>query len=312
MYVFSLSISCHSSSDMVLRYLAHHRAYEKARVLHHGVSINNLMFRRKDNKAAGVMNDWDLSAPVDLFNRIAKSLAKFRTGTFPFLAMALLTEVKEEVYHAYHHDLESFFYLLIWAGLHFHLNGFKEKDVHPEVKDWTGNMETAQREKAYLFNYSGWGPVCAAFTEECKDLAEWIDPLWLMFRNAFRKADDPMLKVGEEKHEKFFAETVTFEKISSIRCLSSYPSCIILKTYSTTYFIVARSLARFHYFMNGAKISAEMHPEVLVKLSLRSLSSYSSCIVYNLYDLYVIRLLLSLTSLLHDLMILGLPYSPSI
>jgi hypothetical protein len=151
MYVFSLLF------DVIIVLsrgsAGHHRAYEKG-VLHRDVSVNNLMFRQKDNKTSGVMNDWDLSALLDANKQVEKSLAKFRTGTLPFLATTLLVEEKEGdkpilPYHAYHHDLESFFYVLVWAGLHFHLNGTKiNADVHDKVKSWTSDMETARTSSA--------------------------------------------------------------------------------------------------------------------------------------------------------------------
>ncbi|KAJ7645774.1 hypothetical protein B0H17DRAFT_884229, partial [Mycena rosella] len=76
--------------------------YEKANVMHRDISLGNLMYRTKNGKIFGVLNDFDLSL---LMNAADPSTSKQRTGTKPFMAIDLL--VPQPPVHLYRHDLES-------------------------------------------------------------------------------------------------------------------------------------------------------------------------------------------------------------
>ncbi|OCH84537.1 hypothetical protein OBBRIDRAFT_696665, partial [Obba rivulosa] len=107
----------------------HHWAWTIAEVLHRDVSINNVMFYRDvaRNSVIGVLCDWDLANKKDLLGpdfltseELRRREAKYRTGTGPFMAIELLNEPRREAgvdltpNHQYRHDLESFFYVLVW------------------------------------------------------------------------------------------------------------------------------------------------------------------------------------------------------
>ncbi|KAJ3760275.1 protein kinase, partial [Lentinula raphanica] len=66
----------------------HQWLYEYVKILHRDLSIGNLMFRRKEGKVYGVLNDFDLSSTVV---RMAQGpSSKERTGTRPFMSPDLL------------------------------------------------------------------------------------------------------------------------------------------------------------------------------------------------------------------------------
>jgi len=50
---------------------AHHWVWETSEILHRDISVNNIMFYRKDGRTFGVLCDWDLAARRDLANERA-------------------------------------------------------------------------------------------------------------------------------------------------------------------------------------------------------------------------------------------------
>lgn len=121
---------------------AHQYVWNVAGVLHRDISISNVMFYRKDTRVIGVLSDWDIARSRsdieadedEVVQHREQSCAKFGhryedcdhshplkhravereiAGTIPFVAIDLLTKKKTPV-HTYHHDLESFFFLLIY------------------------------------------------------------------------------------------------------------------------------------------------------------------------------------------------------
>ena len=130
--------------------LGHRWAWDEAGVLHRDVSITNIMFYRTLEGIIGVLCDWDLSdtkeaigeekplavdegsyeAIDDTINYereeskdvseqpakdddSKKGKARYRTGTGPFMALDLLAPGPAPV-HLYRHDLESFFWVLVY------------------------------------------------------------------------------------------------------------------------------------------------------------------------------------------------------
>ncbi|PCH37069.1 hypothetical protein WOLCODRAFT_52880, partial [Wolfiporia cocos MD-104 SS10] len=110
-------------------------------VLHRDVSFGNVMLVRKGAvEFCGFIDDLDYSSPVDSSNgtvvtvttplsagerkkfRELENELKERTGTVEFMAMELIdADPENDVPHQAHHDLESFFWLLVWVVLR-HMN----------------------------------------------------------------------------------------------------------------------------------------------------------------------------------------------
>jgi len=57
-----------------------------AGIIHRDISLNNIMYRKKDDKIIGVLIDWDLSVLVDPKpgEEPFGSTSKQRTGTKPY------------------------------------------------------------------------------------------------------------------------------------------------------------------------------------------------------------------------------------
>lgn len=87
---------------------AHQSLYTAGNILHRDISSNNIII--KDPKTAdgfhGVLIDLDLAKVRDS----GPSGARHQTGTMQFMAVEMLRRAD----HTYRHDLESFFYVLLW------------------------------------------------------------------------------------------------------------------------------------------------------------------------------------------------------
>lgn len=109
-----------SLSPFLMPPLAHHDLYMKTGVLHHDISPNNLMVDAKDH-SIGVLIDLDLA--VQLNNGEQKlPIGSPLGGTLPFRAIQVLLQRNRirELY--YRHDLESFFYALVWILTYYPLD----------------------------------------------------------------------------------------------------------------------------------------------------------------------------------------------
>ncbi|KAF8347992.1 hypothetical protein F5887DRAFT_1157572 [Amanita rubescens] len=160
----------------------HYAAYRRGRVLHRDLSINNLMCDKKRTGHIGVLLDWDLASLIDELNAVIPSNAQHRTGTIPFMSISLL---KGNPPHKYCHDLESFFYILIWAAVHFDLRKKRCLPPAPAFKKWNNSdlLEAAQPKVN-----------CLAFPDELAPFIlddfnvlflTWINPLRELFNEAY-------------------------------------------------------------------------------------------------------------------------------
>jgi hypothetical protein len=87
---------------------AHQSLYMKGRILHRDISSNNIiiMDTKTPEEFKGMLIDLDLAEERDS----GPSDARHQIGTKPFMAI----EVLDGEEHTYRHDLESFFYVLVW------------------------------------------------------------------------------------------------------------------------------------------------------------------------------------------------------
>ncbi|KAG6844041.1 hypothetical protein H0H87_010365 [Tephrocybe sp. NHM501043] len=162
----------------------HHASYTKGRVLHRDLSENNLMFKTaSDGPKKGILNDWDLASEVEDDNEIRVSNANHRTGTLPFMARDLL--VNDPPLHLYRHDLESFFYILIWAALHYDFAaGTKiSSDQVSITRTWNDDVFRRNRsaKNDFLKERKRLDEVIASARKGCEPLIPWITSIWRLF-----------------------------------------------------------------------------------------------------------------------------------
>ncbi|KAF5386096.1 hypothetical protein D9615_002188 [Tricholomella constricta] len=157
----------------------HFHAYNTARVLHRDVSENNLMFQRSTSSVNGVLNDWDLAGIVN-YNGVVDAESS-STGTLPFMAIELLHE--DPPPHRYEHDLESFFYVLVWAALHFDINYKVRLPTQPIASQWQVSFSVASSAKRrFLYDERYVGFWSLEILEDFQGVwKDWILPLRHLF-----------------------------------------------------------------------------------------------------------------------------------
>ncbi|KAI5827505.1 hypothetical protein K523DRAFT_364562 [Schizophyllum commune Tattone D] len=191
----------------------HFHACKHAEFIHSNISERSVAARRKLGRALGVLKDWDCAhlpndarGPPDL---------QIGTGTLVAVELQQNTGGTDDPTHHYHHDLESFLFLLVWATLHF---DFENKRRLPtKLPDWEVEWQTAvERKRRFIDDPMTFNEVIRLALPQFKDVVvEWVFPLVKLFRDGMRAAD--VMKVDAEgmwmRHfkEGIYAEKVTFE-----------------------------------------------------------------------------------------------------
>ncbi|KAF5018010.1 hypothetical protein F66182_10036 [Fusarium sp. NRRL 66182] len=106
---------------------AHRSLYVKGKILHRDISSNNIIITDPETAHGfkGMLIDLDLAKVRDS----GPSGARHQTGTMQFMAV----EVLRRTDHTYRHDLESFFYVLLWmCARQAWINGFADKEKPPK------------------------------------------------------------------------------------------------------------------------------------------------------------------------------------
>jgi hypothetical protein len=187
------------------------------------------MCNKKPTGHIGVLLDWDLASLIDELNAVIPSNAKHRTGTIPFMSISLL---RGNTPHRYCHDLESFFYVLIWAAVHFDLQKKQCLRTQPTFQDWNNSdLAKAARAKSEFLDYpEGISP---SVLDNFNDLfLTWINPLRELFNEAYStRANELKLEfkmqdtaAWSEARLKRLEEHITFE--SFMATIGRKPRCV--------------------------------------------------------------------------------------
>ncbi|KAL1701038.1 hypothetical protein EV121DRAFT_212953 [Schizophyllum commune] len=191
----------------------HFHAYKYAGIIHSDISERSVAARRKLGRALGVLKDWDCAhLPNDV-----RGLPDLQIGTGTLMAIELQqnTGGTDDPAHHYHHDLESFLFLLVWATLHFDLEN--KSRLPTKLPEWEGEWQmAAERKRAFITDPTTFHEVIQLALPQFKDVvAGWIFPLVKLFRDGSRAAD--VMKVDAEGtwvrqfDEDIYAEMVSFE-----------------------------------------------------------------------------------------------------
>ncbi|KAJ3539129.1 hypothetical protein NMY22_g4871 [Coprinellus aureogranulatus] len=165
-----------------------------------------------DGSVKGVVNDWDMSKFLDREDD-PLSRTENRIGTPPFMAVGLLMP-DTPAQHWFRQELESMFYILIWAALHYNLKaGKRDKVVHRSVTMWLGSMDDNLSSKLAICSAgrAGVHRLYAGIKPEFKDLVEeWIEPLRNLFVSARRQFSETKKPDGQSD-ESTYDGRVTFK-----------------------------------------------------------------------------------------------------
>ncbi|KJA14325.1 hypothetical protein HYPSUDRAFT_49272 [Hypholoma sublateritium FD-334 SS-4] len=139
----------------------------------------------------GILNDFDMASTRKEDGSINSDNGHHHhiTGTRPFMALDLLGPRRPSTpaVHLYRHDLESFFYILIWAATHYKYSTGALISV-PKLNTWNGE-EAFDHKSAFILSMD------TEYLKETHCLPEfydiwdsWITPLFEMFGEGRRGA----------------------------------------------------------------------------------------------------------------------------
>lgn len=139
----------------------HQSLYDRGNILHRDVSENNLIIiddPRLKREWKGMLIDLDLGKE----RGSEPSGARFRTGTMQFMAI----EVLNGLHHTYRHDLESFFYVLLWICIRRGWESYAPSGIRNSfiLASWyTGNYDDIARAKKAFMLKSDFRKILDAF-----------------------------------------------------------------------------------------------------------------------------------------------------
>lgn len=197
--------------------LVHHDLFEKTGILHRDISIGNLMVDLS-NPAQGVLIDLDFAARVAEHGDPPDGETFPPAGTLNFRAFDLLTPEKPLKAY-YRHDLESFFYALLWIQMH-HKDG--KKVNYPGVNSFDFNFDgtwsaTLGQKKGFLLN--GCRP--AGYQLPPIPLRDqWLTPMRRLFGEAIKAETQASISHREGKGPLLDRDTfdgrITYETFANI------------------------------------------------------------------------------------------------
>ncbi|KAJ3992688.1 protein kinase [Lentinula boryana] len=168
----------------------HQWLYECVGILHRDLSSGNIMFRRKDGKIYGVLNDFDLSSHVqDMGNG---STSNQRTGTRPFMSPDLL-DPDWEGGHLYRHDLESLFFIMVCLACRYEAPGIPATEPRPYAQWFSGtDQQVCDNKIAFLTKSSMKSPPIQAYFA---GFEQWLLGIHIQLRYGYKLR--PIYPLGE-------------------------------------------------------------------------------------------------------------------
>lgn len=165
---------------------AHSSLYLKGQILHRDISEHNIIITdpKKANGLTGMLIDVDLAKAVGS----GRTGARHQTGTMEFMSIQVLRKVA----HTYRHDLESFFYVLLWVcgrrvwQREFRCN-MKDRPESNLLNLWyAGDFDSIARSKEYCMSLNGFSELLKEFPRvlDCtKPLCEELREILFPYKN---------------------------------------------------------------------------------------------------------------------------------
>ncbi|KAI4524577.1 hypothetical protein K525DRAFT_266900 [Schizophyllum commune Loenen D] len=192
-------------------------------VLHRDISDNTALWRRSpDGKAVGSLLDWDISCAMYYHLDGEATDRPSRRGTSPFIALDLQYVASNGKLlpqtHRYHHDLESFFWLLLWAIAHY---DFECK--HRLPCRFSGWIDDWVKRNSFMYSMHTRREYLQLTLKPWEDVRKrWVWPLFRMFSGAREASNDIDEEGLDFLNEERYGELVTFEAFMEM--IKSEPS----------------------------------------------------------------------------------------
>ncbi|SZF02529.1 unnamed protein product [Blumeria hordei] len=171
---------------------AHRSLFIDAKILHRDISVNNILLKICDDPKdyGGILIDLDLAT---LFkDGKAEGKLETMTGTMQFMALEILknsfTVPGTVVSHSYRHDLESFFYVLVWICIRYGWPDNKSPHLDFLRKWYSGTAEEIYNNKKLQMKPE----------EFEKEVYERISPTFKVAQNLVLKIWKILFRKGED------------------------------------------------------------------------------------------------------------------
>ena len=172
---------------------AHKSLFLDGKILHRDVSLHNIILTdEKETGRFGMLIDLDLAVRVGADGKNEPTEAHTMTGTLEYMAIEILEGGLDRetvgIEHTYRHDLESFFYVLLFACMRYGWEAGKSPKSHPLSEWYTGSIEDIYRTKS--------GDIAAAFE---RVVIPKFSPKFAFAKGLARKLRDILFFKGPSK-----------------------------------------------------------------------------------------------------------------
>ncbi len=177
-----------------MRLLGLHDLRYKAKILHRDISANNVMWEKQGDEVVFKLIDFDYATAVDDEGRPASTTAgsKHRTGTLPFMAYDLITDMAERnnplyeaIVHMLCHDVESLYYLSSYSMVTMPDTEDDAKRViyRKTVSAWEdGSLDTISAQKMHFLQPEKVGKML--LPPQSQSLRSWLVRFCEVFKEA--------------------------------------------------------------------------------------------------------------------------------
>ncbi|KAJ3741294.1 protein kinase [Lentinula detonsa] len=187
----------------------HQWLYECVGILHRDLSSGNIMFRRKDGKIYGVLNDFDLSSRVQDMD--AGPTSNHRTGTRPFMSPDLLN-ARWKGGHYYRHDLESLFYVMLCLACRYERPGVHTAEPRAYFK-WFSGSDADVLDNKTSFLYSAF-PEDLHIQPYFSSFKWWLKSIYRSIRCGYLESSKYSLEPDSDDEDSHFDWTTLNKHIS--------------------------------------------------------------------------------------------------
>ncbi len=169
----------------------------------------------KAQSIRGILNDLDMALMLREDGTIDYDSGHHHhfSGTRPFMALDLLRprSSTEPTVHLYRHDLESFFYILVWAAARYKYSTGAMITVR-ELDDWSGKDALVLKSGFYMMQIGTKGKAKYCLPEFSNLWDNWITPLFYMFGDGLYEAKSAPYRGRTDYDYSTCDGRITFEK----------------------------------------------------------------------------------------------------
>ncbi|CAL1697096.1 unnamed protein product [Somion occarium] len=158
-----------------------HKLRYEVNMLHHDISLSNLMYEMRGTVVWLILNDFDLATRLDEHGRPLGATGSHRTGTLPFMSVDLLE--RPETPHFLRHDLESTFFVALWCAIRLPSGQKSDPSRRDILLSWEQHgLDTILNSKTQLYashnSFARFVPGKIPFSPGFSRYERWLGRFW--------------------------------------------------------------------------------------------------------------------------------------